>query len=199
MANQETDNQHKPADQVTNDQHMVEEIHQPEPGHADQGNPLLALDPGMAIWYWLVFFAFVFILWKVAWRFVVKMLDERKSDIQKALDDAETARKSLETASDTQRQLIEEGRQRASDITRRADESSRKLVDEIREKAREESEKMIESARVRIDRQKEKAISEIKSEVVDLAVSIAARLIKENLDDDLNQKLVKDYIEEISD
>lgn len=177
---------------------MVGEVHQPEPGHVDQGNPLLRLDPGMTIWFWLVFLVFVFILWKVAWKLIAKMLDERKNDIQKALDDAETARQSLEAASDTQRKLIEEGRQQASEITRRADESSRKLADDIRKKALEESEKMVEIARAQIERQKEKAIFELKSEVVDLAVSVAGRLIEENLDDDLNQKLVKDYIEEIS-
>lgn len=187
------------ADHVTNNQHMVQEIHQPEPGHADQRNPLLKLDPGMAVWFWLVFFAFVFVLWKVAWKLIARMLDERKRDIQKTLDDAETARASLEAASDTQRRLIEEGRQRALDITQRADASSRQLADEIRERARDESEKMIENARIQIERQKEKAISELKSEVVDLAVSVASRLIEENLNDDLNQKLVKDYIEEISD
>lgn len=186
------------SDPVTNNQQMVGEVHQPEPGHVDQGNPLLRLDPGMTIWFWLVFLVFVFILWKVAWKLIARMLDERKNDIQKALDDAETARQSLGAASDTQRKLIEEGRQQASEITRRAEESSRKLADDIREKASEASEKMIESARVQIERQKEKAISEIKSEVVDLAVSVAARLIEENLDDDLNQKLVKNYIEEIS-
>lgn len=199
MPDQVTNNQHKLVDRVTSDQHAVEEIHQPEPGHADSRNPLLSLDPGMAVWFWLVFFVFVLILWKVGWKLVSKMLDERKDHIQKALDDAEAARKSLESASDTQRQLIEEGRQRAAEITKRADESSQKLANEIREKAREEAEKMIDSARVQIERQKEAAISDIKSEVVDLSVSLATRLIKENLDDDLNQKLVKDYIEEISD
>jgi len=186
------------ADHVTNNPDIMEEVHQPDPGLAGQVNPLLSLDPGMAVWFWLVFFAFVFVLWKVAWKLIAKMLDERKSDIQKALDDADAARKSLETASASQRDLIEEGRQRAADITLRADESSRKLADDIRDRAREESEKMIESARVQIERHKEKAISELKSEVIDMAVSVATKLIEENLNDDLNQKLVKDYIEEIS-
>ena len=183
------------SDQVTNTQHMVEEVHQPDPGHAESRNPLLSLEPGMAIWFWLVFFVFVFVLWKAAWKFVSNYLDERKRDIQHALDDAEAARRSLETAADTQRQLIEEGEKRAAEIAERADRSSEKLASEIREKAQEEAEKMIDSARIQIERQKEKAIAELQSEIVDLAVSVASRLIKESMDDDLNKKLVRDYID----
>ena len=73
------------ADHVTKNPDIMEEVHQPEPGHAGQVNPLLSLDPGMAVWFWLVFFAFVFVLWKLAWKLIAKMLDERKSDIQKAI------------------------------------------------------------------------------------------------------------------
>jgi len=183
------------SDYETNAQHTVEEIHQPDPGHAESRNPLLSLEPGMAIWFWLVFFVFVFVLWKVAWKFVSNMLDERKKDIQQALDDAEAARASLESASDTQRQLIEEGKRRAAEIAEKADQSSEKLANEIRERAQEEAEKMIDNARMQIERQKTKAISELQSEIVDLAVSVATRLIKESMDDDLNKKLVKDYID----
>ena len=187
------------ADQVTNTQHTMEEVHQPDPGHGDQGNPLLRLNPGMTVWFWLVFVVFVVILWKFGWKLVVKMLDERQQGIQQALDDAEAARKSLATASDTQQKLIEEGRQQVLEISKRAEASSQKLADDIRDKAVQESEKVIEAARIQIEMQKEKAISEIKSEVVDLAVSVASKLIQANLDDGLNEKLVKDYIDEISD
>jgi len=152
----------------------------------------------MAIWFWLIFVVFVVVLWKAAWKLVSRMLDERRQGIQKALDDAEAARRDLEAAAGTQRQLIEEGRRRAADITTRADEFSQRLAEEIREKARDASEKMIENARIQIERQKEKAISDLRSEVVDLAVSVASKLIEQNLDDDRNQKLVKDYVKEIS-
>jgi len=183
---------------ITNNQHLMAEVHQPDSGHTAQVSPFFRLDPGLGIWFWVVFFVFIFLLWKFAYKPVVNMLDERKRSIKQSLDDAEAARKSLEEAVDKQRHLIEEGRRRAVEITEKATESATMMANQIREKAREESEKMIESARMQIQRQKEKAISELKSEVVNLAVSVASELIKANLDDDANQKLVSEYIEDIS-
>lgn len=186
------------SDHLEQIEHTVAEVHQPDSGPVAAKNPLLRLEPGLAIWTWLVFFAFVFVLWKFAWKPLANIMEERKNSIKDTLDEADAARKSLEQASETQRELIEEGRQRVVEIQQRADESSRKVADEIRSKAQFESEKLIESAKIQIDLEKEKALSELKSEVVQIAVAVATKLIKDNLDEDRNQKLVKEYIEEIS-
>jgi len=183
------------ADHNTNNQHMVEEVHQPVPGHPEQGNLLFSLDPGLSLWVWIVFLVFIFLLWKFGYKPISNLLGERKNSIKQSLDDAEAARKSLEDATARQRQLIEEGHSRAAEIIEKADKSAKTLANSIREKAREESNKMVENARVQIERQKERAISELKSETVNLAFAVASELIKANLDDDVNQKLVNDYIE----
>ena len=176
---------------------MVEEVHQPDSGHVDQGNPLFRLDPGMAIWFWFSFIVFILVLWKFAWKPVVTALKERETSIKDTLKEAEEARRSLEQASDRQHQLIEEGNKKASEIVERAQESSQRLAESIREKAQNEAEKMVESARVQIEGQRDAAISELKSEVVDLSIVIATKLIKANLKEDLNHKLVEDFIEGI--
>ena len=98
---------------------MVEETHQPDPGNASQGNPLFRLDPGMAIWFWFSFIVFILVLWKFAWKPVVTALKERETSIKDTLDEAEGARRSLEQAADRQRQLIEEGNKKASEIIER--------------------------------------------------------------------------------
>jgi F-type H+-transporting ATPase subunit b len=182
------------ADHNTNNQHMVEEVHQPVPEHPDQGNLFFSLDPGLSLWVWIVFFAFIFLLWKFGYKPVSNLLGERKKSIKQSLDDAEAARQSLKDATERQRQLIEEGHSRAAEIIEKAGESAERLANSIREKAREESDKMVENARVQIERQKERAVSELKSEVANLAVSVASELIKANLDDDVNHKLVEDFI-----
>ncbi len=181
-----------------NTQHLVEEVHQPDQGHTAQGNPLLNLDPGMVVWTWLVFFIFLIILWKYAWKPILKSLDDREQSIKKSLEDVEEAKKILEEASEKQHQLIEKGKEKAEEIVTRANDSARKMANDIQEKAREESEKLIADARVQIESQKNKTIAELRSEVATLAVSVATKLIEANLDDDYNRKLVENYLEEIS-
>ena len=74
----------------------------------------------------------MFVLWKFAWKPLTNINGREKELIKDTLDEADAARKSLEQASETQRELIEEGRQRVVEIQQRADESSRKVADEIR-------------------------------------------------------------------
>lgn len=182
----------------TNNDHLTEMVHLPDQGYGAQGNPLLSLDPGMVVWTWLVFFIFFFVLWKYAWKPILKVLDGREKSIQKSLEDVEEAKQMLKEASEKQHQLIEKGQKKAEDIITKALDSARRLANDINEKAKQDAEKRLYEVVSQIAIQKRQAIAELKSEVSVLAVSIASKLIEANLDDDKNQKLLENYLEEIS-
>ena len=182
----------------TNNDHLTEIIHVPDEGHDVQSNPLLSLDPGMVVWTWLVFFIFLFVLWKYAWKPILKVLDDREKSIQKSLDDVEAAKRMLNEASEKQHQLIEKGQKKAEDIVTNALDSARRLANDINEKAKQDAEKRLHEAVSQIALQKRQAIDELKSEVSVLAVSIASKLIEANLDDGKNQMLAENYLIEIS-
>lgn len=186
------------ADHVTNNRQLVQEVHQPEPGQADQGNPLLILDPGMVIWTWVIFFVFLFILRKYAWKPILDSLDEREESIRKASEDAEVARQSLEAASAEQGKLIGEGRQTAAAAIDAARRIATEAAEDIRREAREASDKMIADAQADIEKQKEAAMETLRSEAGGLSVLVASKVLDANLDDDRNRELVKDYITALS-
>ena len=187
------------ADQVTNNQETMEEVHQPEPGHADEGNPLLALDPGMVIWTWLIFFVFLYILRKYAWKPILDSLDEREASIKKASDDAEEAREALKAASVEQRKLIGEGRRQAAAAIDGARAAATEAAEEIRRNAKAESEKIIAEAQSEIEVQQKEAVEVLQSETGSLSVLVASKLLDADLDDDRNRALVNDYISALSD
>ncbi len=177
---------------------MVEAVYQPEPGHADQGNPFLVLDPGMVIWTWVIFFVFLFVLRKYAWKPILDSLDEREESIKKASEDAQAARESLEAASEEQRTLIGEGRQAAAAAIDTARGIATEAAEDNRRRAREASDKMIADAQVQIEEEKQEAVKTLQSEVVDLSVLVASKLLDANLDDDRNRERAKDYIATLS-
>jgi F-type H+-transporting ATPase subunit b len=182
------------ADLVTNNQHTVQEVHQPEPGNADQGNPLLTLDPGMVIWTWVIFFVFLFVLRRYAWKPILDSLDERETSIKKAVDDAEAARLSIEAASEEQRKLIDEGNRKASDIISEARDAAAQSAEETRKRAREESEELIADAQIQINQEMATAVSELMSEAGNLSIMVASKLLGTDLDDDQNRERAKDHI-----
>jgi len=186
------------SDQVTNTQHMVEEVHQPDPGHAESGNPLLAMDPGMVFWTWLIFFIFLFVLRKYAWKPILDSLDERESSIEKALEDAEAARLAMEKASEEQRQLIQDGRQAAAASLDAARGTASAAADDTLKQARGEAQKMVDDAQAEVAEQKDAAMKDLRATVGDLSVMVASKLLSTDLDDDRSRDLVKGYIAEVS-
>ena len=141
------------ADNITNNQHMTEEVHQSTPGHADPGSALVVPDPGMVIWTWLVFFLVFFLLRRFAWKPILKSLEEREDSIKKSIGDAEEANRSLEKAMQEQRTLIDESRRKAADDVNDARNDATATADEITETAKKDSERAIAEARAEIIRE----------------------------------------------
>lgn len=186
------------ADNITNNQHMTEEVHHPDPGHADPGSALVVPDPGMVIWTWLVFFLVFFLLRKIAWKPILKSLEEREESIKKSIGDAEEANRSLERAMQEQRTLIDEGRRKAADAISDARDDATATADEITENAKKDSEKTIAEARAEIIREQKNALAELRSEIDNLSVMVASKLLDADLDNDRNRGLVKEYMTGIS-
>jgi F-type H+-transporting ATPase subunit b len=186
------------ADYNMTDQNMVEEVHQPDPGHASEGNPLLTLDPGMVIWTWIIFFLFLMVLHKFAWKPILQSLEEREESIKKSVEDAAEAKRSLETAMDEQEALINDGRLKASEAIAEVRGKAAAAAEEMRKRARKESEELIAGASKEIIEQQEKAVGDLRSEAMKFSLLVASKLLDINLDDDHNRELAKEYITRIS-
>ena len=178
----------------------VAEVHEPS-SHNEHGggqNPLLKLDPGMAIWTWVVFFLLLIVLGKFGWRPILASLKDREDRIKKSLDDADKAREEMEKLSEKQKEMIQEAEDRAAQILQKSREQAQNSAVDIQNSARKEAQNMVESARRAIKDEHKKALEELKSETAGLAIAAATKLIKENMDSARNRKLVDAYIEDIS-
>ena len=58
---------------------------------------------------------------------------------------------------------------------------------------------MLEKAKGQINVEKQKAMNEIKSTVVDIAIQASEKVIKRNLNDDDNKKIIKQTIDQFKD
>lgn len=165
--------------------------------HSSEGNPLLRLDPGMAIWTWIVFFILLFLLGKFAWRPILKSLDEREEKIKKSLDDADKATLALEEATERQNRIIEKAEKEAMAIVGKSREVAQNVASEIEEKSKVEAQRMVESAKNAISAEKEQAIAELRKDAAEIVIQASSKLIAKNLDDEKNRELVNGYINEV--
>ncbi len=61
--------------------------------------------------------------------------------------------------------------------------------------AKAEADRQVERASQEIEAQKHKALLEIREEVVGMAISSAGRILKKEVDDEANQRLVSEFLQ----
>ena len=160
-------------------------------------NPLVQVDPGLAIWTIIVFLALLFLLKKFAWGPLLRALEARQEKIQKSLDDAQKAQQELERLNRESADIIKKAHVDAESIVSKSYAESEKLREEIKQKAREEADAIVRDARSQIEMETGKALRQIRSEIADMSVMIASKLIQRNFTKEDNNELIEETLKQI--
>jgi len=161
-------------------------------------NPLVQPDPGLYFWTIAIFLVLAFLLYKFAWKPLLAMLEKRETSIRESLLDAEKARVELASVKDDTEKLLAEARAESQEIVSAGKKNAEKMKEEIVDKAQVKSDALIADAKKQIQIEKDRAIAEVKSEVVNLSIEVAQKLIKKNLSKDDNLKLINDSLSSIN-
>ena len=161
-------------------------------------NPLVQLDPGLFVWTILTFLVLLGVLAKFAWNPLLKMLKDREDLIRSSLEDAEKAQTKLANLNAEREEIINKARSEAQSILSEGKVAASKLKDETLKAAKDQAKSILTDAEKQIRIEKHKAIEEIKSEVVDLSLSVATKLIKKNISREDNQTLIDESLENVT-
>jgi F-type H+-transporting ATPase subunit b len=159
---------------------------------------LISPDLGLIIWQ-LIGFAFLFfILAKFAWKPILAALEERDGTIEASLNEAEKARLEMENLVADNERLIHEARIERDEILKSANEFAAKLMEEAKDDAAKAGAKMIEDAKAVIETEKQAALADVKIQVAKLSLSVAEKLMRQNLSDEASQKaLAEKFVKDI--
>ncbi len=158
---------------------------------------IMDLKPGLTIWTAITFLLLLVILSKFAWGPIVKMLDERERTIREAIEQAKKERAEAERMLSEQTSALQAAQREAAALAQRSKQEVEALRADLTAKARKEADDLVASARRQIQEEKSKALAERRGPVADLAIDAAAKLVKANLDDKSQRKLVEEYIAQL--
>jgi F-type H+-transporting ATPase subunit b len=136
------------------------------------------------------------LLYFVAYKPILRMLDERSARIKQGLDDAELASRRAAEMEQEFEQRLAEARKEGQEIIAQATQMSEKARQEILETAREEARAQVEKAKEEISRERELAMSELRQQVADLSLNISEKVIGEALDQQRQRDLIADFLEQ---
>ena len=152
---------------------------------------LLLPDGGLLFWMTLVFLVVFFILWRWGFPSIIKMVNERKEYIDESLAKAEEANQRLANIQKQGEELLMEAREKQAQILREASDTRDAIVGQAQEKAHE--------AKAEIENQKQAAIRDIRSQVAELSVQIAEKILHKKLAGSAEQtRLIDSLLDEVA-
>lgn len=162
------------------------------------GGGILSFNGGFAIWVLITMIVFLLIMGKYAVPLIMDALQEREGRIKDSLESAEKALARAEKISKDNEKALREAEKKAQQIRKEAIEEAEMLRAERIEKSKKEADQMIEQAQKTIEQEKKRALNELRDEVAQLAVQSASKIIDSELDTQKNNKLVDNFIQDIS-
>lgn len=143
------------------------------------------------------FLILCFILWKLLYKPVSKMLNERKENIQKDIDGAKELREEAVKLKEDYESRIAQSRKEAQEIIESGRKRGEEVKENIVEEAKEEANSIIKKAKREIEAEKEKALLEIKAQSGEMALLIASKIIEEDMNSDKHKKLIDKFVDEV--
>lgn len=159
---------------------------------------MLEINPGLILWTILTFVIVVLILRLTAWKSLLGALTAREESIRTSLDQAEKARQEAERTLEANRKQLARAEEQAQRVITEGRDLGEKLKAEIVEKANASSRSMLAQAKEEIGREKEKALVQLRTEVADLAIGAAGKILDANLDNAKQRMLVDTAIKELT-
>lgn len=160
---------------------------------------LLIPDTGLLFWMALVFFVVLFILWKWGFPVIIKMVDERKEYIDESLRKAHEANEKLANIRKESESILQEAREKQAQILKEAAETRDSIVEKAQTKAREEGTRLLSEAKAEIESEKLRAVAEIRTQVAELSVLIAEKVLRAKLSSDEKQmEMIDKLLDEVS-
>ena len=157
-------------------------------------NPLISVTPGLMIWTIICFLITLFVLKRYAFGPIQTMLDERREQIRRSIEEAENARAEARKLLEEHRSLMNEARGEAEQILAEARRTREAMELRMREETEAERQRRLEDTRREIAAETARALDRIRAEVADLTLEATAIVVGRKLDADRDRELISEAI-----
>jgi F-type H+-transporting ATPase subunit b len=146
----------------------------------------------------IIAFAIVFFFaWRWALPAINRTLEQRQAAITGRMEEAERAKAEAESLLADYRGQLAEARVEANRIIEEARKTAEQLRTDLISKTEEEAEQIRAKAREEAAAEKSRALAEARSQVGNISVDLAERIVGESLDGQAHQKLIDRYLTDL--
>jgi len=136
------------------------------------------------------------LLYLVAYKPIMRMLDERSRKIKESMENTEHIKQQAERAEEEASRRIEEAAKEGQEAIARAMRTGDEVRQEAQQKAKSEGEALIARARSEIQRERDEAIDQLRGEFADITIQAAGKVIDRTLDKKAHRDIIDKVLKE---
>ena len=139
-----------------------------------------------------------FLMYKLAYKPVKKILDKRSEYEQSRLSDADNLKKKYEDLHAEAEKEITDAKAKAQEIINKAQDEGNRVKNNLIDEGKQKSQQIIDEAQNNIAMQKSKMLDEMHGEIVDVALTAAEKLLQSKLDSKNDKESIDEFIKEVT-
>ena len=136
-------------------------------------------------WQTVISLVNLYIIFRIMRKFlfkpVQKVMDTRREQVDRIYSEADESRASANEMKQEYEQRLAAARQEADGMIRAATQTAQRRGDQIVEEAKMQAAHTREKAQSEIEQQKQQMLKDVRSELSDLAVSIASKVVEKEI------------------
>jgi F-type H+-transporting ATPase subunit b len=149
------------------------------------------------VWGIISFVVLFGALGKFAYPAIKKGMEARTDKIRNNLDEAERVRTEAQTILDDYQRQLADARNESNRIIEEARQTADQLRQDLMQRAETEAAELRQRTTEDLAAAQERMLNELRSQVRDLAIGAAEKVIERNLDRDTNLALIDNFIEQV--
>jgi len=149
------------------------------------------------VWAIINFLILVAILNIFLYKPILKILDDRKAEVENNLNEAENNRNETERFKAEYAEILKNADKEADKIISKANKAGEELKNSLLEEARAEAAKISAKAKEDIQNEKNAALNELKDEIASIAVLATEKILSKSIDPKDHEKMVQDFVKEV--
>jgi F-type H+-transporting ATPase subunit b len=143
------------------------------------------------------FAVLVFVLWRFAYKPVLKILEDRRKKVEGGVLKAQEAEEKLKQAKNQEDEILVKAKKEALKIVEQSKERAEVKYNEIIKKSKEDIGLIINEEKEKIRQEKAVVLEEIREEVADLITAGIRKFLEKKVDDQEDKKIVNELVEKL--
>ena len=156
----------------------------------------LGIDGIRLLWQLINFLILLFILQRLLFKPILRLMDQRAERIRQSVDEADRMQKLADEIRDMNEVERDNARKEAAQILENANRQAEQYRETQMDRATKEAELFLERARDEIRLERDQAVADVRKQAVDLAILAASKVVETSLDQPQHYQIVERFLRE---